>query len=250
MNSPSTETLATPIYTEEEFALIDPRYVPNHVVIIMDGNRRWAKAQGLPPEMGHWQGAEQLDIIVRAAAELGVKILTVYSFSTENWSRSKHEVEMLMQLLEAYLKNKKEVLVKEGVRLNTIGDTGCLPHPVQRAIAEAVQATKNGDRIELVLALNYGGRDEIRRAFVKMSQAEKEGKLQWNEVTEKTISSYLDTEFATQWSSHLFNQRMSCFFEIVSFVYIPEGPYHQDPQPTNVKECHPNPNQSHQNVLT
>ena len=112
MNSPLTETLETPIYTEEEFALIDPRYVPNHVVIIMDGNRRWAKAQGLPPEMGHWQGAEQLDIIVRAAAELGVKILTVYSFSTENWSRSKHEVEMLMQLLEAYLKNKKEVLVK------------------------------------------------------------------------------------------------------------------------------------------
>lgn len=193
MNSPSTETLEKPIYTEEEFALVDPKHVPNHIVIIMDGNRRWAKAEGLPPEMGHWQGAEQLDIIVRAAVELGVKTLTVYSFSTENWNRPKHEVEMLMQLLEAYLKNKKEVLVKEGVRLNTIGDTNRLPDLVKKALAETKQATKNGDQIDLVLALNYGGRDEIRRAVVKMSQAEKEGKLNWDEVTEQTISSYLDT---------------------------------------------------------
>ncbi|QVL57922.1 MAG: di-trans,poly-cis-decaprenylcistransferase [Simkaniaceae bacterium] len=193
MNSPSTETLEKPIFTEEEFALIDPTYVPNHIVIIMDGNRRWARRQGLPPEMGHWQGAEQLDIIVRAAAELGVKTLTVYSFSTENWNRSKHEVDMLMQLLEAYLKNKKEMLVKEGVRLNTIGDTDRLPEPVKKALTETMQATKNGDQIDLVLALNYGGRDEIRRAFMKMGQAEKEGKLDWNQVTEETISSYLDT---------------------------------------------------------
>ncbi|MDN3509411.1 MAG: isoprenyl transferase [Candidatus Neptunochlamydia sp.] len=193
MNSPSIETLEKPIYTEEEFALVDPKHVPNHIVIIMDGNRRWAKAKGLPPEMGHWQGATQLDIIVRAAVELGVKILTVYSFSTENWNRPKHEVEILMQLLETYLKNKKEILVKEGVRLNTIGDTSRLPDPVKKALAETMQATKNGDQIHLVLALNYGGRDEIRRAFVKMSQAEKERKLDWNEITEQTISSYLDT---------------------------------------------------------
>lgn len=193
MNSPSTDTLEKPIYSEEEFALIDPEHVPKHIVIIMDGNRRWAVKKGLPPEMGHWQGAEQLDIIVRAAAELGVKVLTVYSFSTENWNRPKHEVEMLMQLLEAYLKNKKETLVKERVRLNTIGDTSRLPEPVKKALAETMQATKNGDQIDLVLALNYGGRDEIRRAFIKMGQAKEDGKLDWNQVTEQTIASYLDT---------------------------------------------------------
>ncbi len=193
MNSPSTETIEKLIYSEEEFALIDPKLVPKHIVIIMDGNRRWAKKQGLPAEMGHWQGAEQLDIIVRAAAELGVKTMTVYSFSTENWNRPKHEVDMLMQLLEAYLINKKEGLVKEGVLLNTIGETSRLPDPVQKALRETMQATKNGDRIELVLALNYGGRDEIRRAFIKMNEASNQGKLDFDKITEKTISSFLDT---------------------------------------------------------
>ncbi len=193
MNSPSTETMEKPVYTEEEFALIDLEFVPKHVVIIMDGNRRWARKQGLPPEMGHWQGAEQLDIIVRAAAELGVKTLTVYSFSTENWNRPKHEVEMLMQLLEAYLINKRENLVKEGVRLNTIGKISLLPDSVKKTLNETIQATKNGDRIELVLALNYGGRDEIRRAFIKMNEACEQGKLNFKEITEETISSYLDT---------------------------------------------------------
>ncbi|MEM8727389.1 MAG: polyprenyl diphosphate synthase [Chlamydiota bacterium] len=193
MNSPSTETVEKPIYTEQELALVDLNHVPNHIIIIMDGNRRWAKAKGLPTEMGYWQGAEQLDVIVRAAVELRVAALTVYSFSTENWNRPKHEIETIMHLLEAYLNDKREELVEKGVRLNTIGDTGRLPNPVKKALAETLRATRNGDRIDLILALNYGGRDEIRRAFVKMSRAEKKGKLDWNEVTEQTISSYLDT---------------------------------------------------------
>ena len=185
MNSPTTEMIEKPVYTEEEFARIDPKSVPRHVAIIMDGNRRWARSQGKPAEMGHWYGAEQLDIIVRAASELGIKALTVYSFSTENWGRPQHEVEILMQLLEAYLVNKREVLVKEGVRLHTIGDTPRLPENVRKALNDTMQATKNNDRIDLILALNYGGRDEIRRTFLKMHDAVEEGSLDWEEVVRR-----------------------------------------------------------------
>lgn len=193
MSSPSTEILEQPVYTESEFALIDLKHFPKHVALVMDGNRRWAEAQGLPPEMGHWQGAEKLDRIVRAAAELGVKTLTVYAFSTENWNRPQPEVDMLMQLLEAYLRNKRESLVREGVRLKAIGDIEGLPGPVKKALFESMQATKHENQIDLVLALNYGGRDDIRRAVIKMFQAEKGGSLNWNQITEETISSFLDT---------------------------------------------------------
>ncbi|MCB1109828.1 MAG: di-trans,poly-cis-decaprenylcistransferase [Chlamydiia bacterium] len=193
MNSPTTQTVEKPIYTEEEFSCIDPRSVPQHVAIIMDGNRRWARKQGKPAEMGHWFGAEQLDLIVRAASELGIKTLTAYSFSTENWGRAPHEVEVLMQLLEAYLVNKREELVKEGVRLHTIGEIEKFPERVRKALQDTIQATKNNDRIDLVLALNYGGRDEIRRAFLRMHQAISEGNLEIENVTESAISSYLDT---------------------------------------------------------
>ncbi|WP_194846995.1 polyprenyl diphosphate synthase [Candidatus Neptunochlamydia vexilliferae] len=188
-----TEAIEEPIYTEEEFAAVDPQLVPHHVAIVMDGNRRWAKKQGKPGEMGHWYGAENLDLIVRAASELGIKTLTAYSFSTENWNRSPHEVEVLMQLLEAYLINKREELVKEGVKLHTIGDIERFPSPVKKALEDTIQATKNCDRIDLVLALNYGGRDEIRRAMLKMEKAAARGEFEWENITEETISSYLDT---------------------------------------------------------
>jgi len=193
MNSPDLETPEKPIYTEDEFAQIDLTNVPKHIAIVMDGNRRWAKKRGKPPEMGHWYGAEQLDNIVRAASDIGVKALTVYSFSTENWGRSQHEVDVLMQLLEAYLVNKREELVKEGVCLHAIGAIEKFPSNVKKALNDTIQATKNNDRIDLILALNYGGRDEIRRAFIKMRNEEVAGKLSLDEITEKTISSYLDT---------------------------------------------------------
>ncbi|MCB1107185.1 MAG: di-trans,poly-cis-decaprenylcistransferase [Chlamydiia bacterium] len=193
MNSPTTEAIEKPIYTEEEFSLIDVHSVPRHVAIVMDGNRRWARRKGKPSEMGHWYGAERLDLVVRAASELGIKALTVYSFSTENWGRPSHEVEILMQLLEAYLINKRETLVKEGVRLHAIGDPSLLPASVKKALDETIQATKNNSRIDLILALNYGGRDEVRRAILKMHEASKRGELKWEELTERLISSYLDT---------------------------------------------------------
>lgn len=193
MNSLTTDTFEKSIYSEEEFALIDPDRVPRHVAIIMDGNRRWAQKQGKRKEMGHWYGAEKLDLIVRAASELGIKALTVYSFSTENWERPQFEVEILMELLEAYLVNKREDLVKEGVRLCFIGDISKLPENVKKALQDSIEATKNNHRIDLILALNYGGRDEIRRAMINMHQEAQKGKLLFEEITEQTISGYLDT---------------------------------------------------------
>ena len=156
--------------TEEEqsLSLIDRSKIPKHVAIIMDGNRRWAKQRGLAPVMGHWEGAEALIDIVRAASELGIQTLTVYSFSTENWERPSQEVETLMQIFELYLVRKRDLMVREGIRLDAIGDLARLPEPVQKALEETKKATREGQRINLVVALNYGARDEIRRAILKI----------------------------------------------------------------------------------
>lgn len=168
---------------------LDLKKVPRHIAIIMDGNRRWAKQQGMPPMMGHWEGAETLTDILKAASEIGVKTLTVFAFSTENWARPEGEVEDLMNLFELYLLQKKEHLVREGVRLDAIGDLTRLPPKVFDAFIQTKNATKNGDRINFILALNYGGRDEIRRSVVKIL---KEG-IQPDAITEEMISAHLDT---------------------------------------------------------
>lgn len=181
------------IYTKHELAQINREHVPEHVAIIMDGNRRWAKNNNKPVHVGHWQGAETLDQIVQASIELGIKALTVYSFSTENWKRSAGEVDALMYLLEAYLVNKREMLVKEGVRLETIGDLSKFPEAVQIAIKDTKEATKQGTQIDLILALNYGGRDDIRRATMKLLDDVVSGCIQKEDITEKAISSRLDT---------------------------------------------------------
>lgn len=160
-----------------------------HIAIIMDGNRRWAKEQGLSPIMGHWKGAEVLMEIVKAASELGVKTLTVYAFSTENWSRSEDEIEGLMDIIEVYLSRKKDYMVREGVRLDTIGDVSKLPQRVIDALNETKKATEGCDKINLVLALNYGGRNEIKRAISKII----DDKIESSAVTENLISGYLDT---------------------------------------------------------
>lgn len=193
MNQKLACSVEPTLYTEKELEHLDPEKVPLHIAIVMDGNRRWARGRGEKGEMGHWHGAEQLDLIVRAAAELGVKALTAYAFSTENWNRSPQEVALLMQLLEAYLINRREKLVKEGVCLHSIGDLAPFPDEVKRALEETKQATKQCTRIDLVLALNYGGRDEIRRAVMKMAQAEKEGRLKWEQLTEEMFGNFLDT---------------------------------------------------------
>lgn len=177
------------VYSSEELARIDLFTVPKHIAIIMDGNRRWAKQRELPPMMGHLEGAETLTEVLRGAAELGVKTLTVYTFSTENWRRPKDEVEDLMNIFELYLMRKKELMVRDGVRLNAIGDLSRLPERVLNAFYETRKATEHCDRINLVLAMNYGSRDEIRRAVVKILNE----KLSADEITEECIAGHLDT---------------------------------------------------------
>ncbi len=177
------------IYSSDEISRIDPMNIPKHIAIIMDGNRRWAKQNGLPPMMGHWEGAETLSEVLRGASELGVKTLTVYSFSTENWGRPDKEVEELMNIFELYLMRKKEGMVRDGVRLEAIGDLSKLPARVLNAFYQTKKATEHCNRIRLVLALNYGGRDEIRRAVVKIV----EEKIGVDQITEDCIASHLDT---------------------------------------------------------
>lgn len=182
------------IFSSDLLSFIDPKKSPKHVAIIMDGNRRWAKLRGLPPIMGHWEGAEGLIEIVRSAAELGIKTLTVYSFSTENWERPGNEIEALMNIFEVYLVRKRELMVRENIRLSAIGDLSRLPFHVREAFEQTKQATQNADRINLVLALNYGARDEIRRAIVKILQENEKQKVEIDTITEEYIADHLDTK--------------------------------------------------------
>src|SRR3989344_1365293 len=180
-------------FTSEELSLLDPQKIPQHVAIIMDGNRRWAKQQGLPPMMGHWEGAEVLPGVVNAASDLGVKTLTVYAFSTENWTRPGSEVEALMNIFELYLSKKRNLMVRDGVKLQAIGDLVRLPERVREAYYLTKQATQKCDKINLVLAMNYGGRDEIRRVIAKILEEHDRKKITSSELTEELIASYLDT---------------------------------------------------------
>lgn len=180
---------------EERFTApeLDAGKIPKHVAIIMDGNRRWAKQHGLPSMMGHWEGANVLMDIVKTSAHLGIETLTVYAFSSENWSRSEEEVEALMTILEFYLIHKQEMMEQEGVRLSVIGDVERLPWRVQAAVASAKQRTAHCQRINLVLAINYGSRDEIRRAISKILAQHDREKISPRELTEDFIASHLDT---------------------------------------------------------
>lgn len=184
------------IYSQGDLALLDPDKIPSHVAIIMDGNRRWAKRQGLPAMMGHWKGADTLFKIVKAASEIGIKTLTVFSFSTENWNRAREEVDALMHLFKVYLVKERAAMIREGVRLQTIGDLKRLPSFVINELEHSKACTAHCKKIDLVLAINYGGRDDIRRAFVSMMADYEKGKLLKEQISEQLISQYLDT---SQW---------------------------------------------------
>lgn len=186
--------LADPLLSSS-VALTDPpiEKVPHHVAIIMDGNRRWAKQQGLPSIVGHWKGAETLTNIVRAAKKIGIKVLTVYAFSTENWGRSSEEIEALMDLFKAYLRDQREPMLLDGVRLSAIGDLTKMPADVVREFEISKTHTQDCKKIDLVLAFNYGGRDDIRRAVVAMMGDLQNGILAKEDVTEQMIGRYLDT---------------------------------------------------------
>ena len=172
---------------------IDKNNVPNHVAVIMDGNGRWAKKLGNLRVFGHKNGVKTVKVVVEAAAEIGVKNLTLYAFSTENWNRPKLEVEALMQLLVSTISSEIEKLHKQGVRLLTIGDTDSLPTKVQQKLNNAIELTENNKGLTLVLALSYSSRWEITNATNKIIADVKAGKISGENITEKEFGSYLTT---------------------------------------------------------
>ena len=183
----------TGIYTEEEKAEVKKGKIPEHIALIMDGNRRWAKNQGLPVAVGHFKGVDALVRIVPAAIELGIKTLTVYSFSTENWKRDPLEIKAIMSLLKSSVIRQLPRMLKTGVALSVIGDLEKFPEDLIDVLTEAIERTRSGNTFRLVLALNYGGRDEIRRAIQAIVEDCLAKKLLLKDLSEETISSYLDT---------------------------------------------------------
>lgn len=182
-----------PIFSPAQLAEIHSASVPKHIAIIPDGNRRWARRGDLDLVKGHERGAQMLRDIVQAATELGITTLTLYSFSTENWRRTPEEVEYLMQLLKANLIQCREELPAFGVRLDTIGDLSGLPPDILPLLEQAKEIGRDGDKLNLVLAINYGSRDEIRRAVQQIAREVAEGKIAPEEITEQTIAEHLDT---------------------------------------------------------
>lgn len=166
--------------------------VPNHIAIILDGNGRWAKSKGMPRSYGHIKGCENLEEICEVAKELGVKYLTVYAFSTENWSRSREEVEGLMKLFRNYLKKCIKISKKNQMCVRVIGDPTAFDQDIQDSIKKLEEFSRDFDELHFQIALNYGSRDEITRAVNRMLEDQKNGLLT-GPVTEKTISGYLDT---------------------------------------------------------
>lgn len=166
--------------------------VPNHIAIILDGNGRWAKKRGMPRSFGHVKGCENLEDICEVAKELGVKYLTVYVFSTENWKRSKEEVDGLMKLFRNYLKKCIKISQKNNMRVKVIGDITAFDSDIQESIKKLEDFSKDFTDLHFQIALNYGSRDEITRAVNRMLEDQKAGKLE-TPVSEDTISDYLDT---------------------------------------------------------
>ncbi len=167
--------------------------VPRHVAIILDGNGRWAQKRGMPRNYGHAQGAKNVEVICRAAWNMGIKYLTVYAFSTENWRRPQDEVDALMKLLNQYMKNCQSTAKKNNLRVRVIGDKSGLSEAIQRDIAQLEEATKTYDGLNFTIALNYGGRDELTRAVKNIARSVKDGEISPDEITEERISAALDT---------------------------------------------------------
>jgi len=185
-NLKTTEIIA---YKEK----IDSTRLPQHIAIIMDGNGRWAKAQGKHRIFGHKNGVKAVREVTEGCAEIGVKYLTLYAFSTENWNRPKTEVSALMQLLFLTIGKEIKTLQKNNIRLNVIGHINDLPESNRKALQEVMEATKNNTRMTLTLALSYGSREEIAEAVRKMAADYKDGKISMEEITQQTIGAHLYT---------------------------------------------------------
>lgn len=169
--------------------------IPAHVAIILDGNGRWAKQKGMPRNYGHMQGAKAVEDILVDARDLGIKYLTVYAFSTENWNRPEAEVSALMTILRNYLKTSIKKSMKNNVRCRVIGERSKLSDDIQAAIGELEDATAGNTGLTFTIAINYGSRDEIRRAVKKIADKAVSGEIAPSDITEEMISKNLDTDF-------------------------------------------------------
>ncbi|NPA67485.1 MAG: isoprenyl transferase [Chlorobi bacterium] len=172
---------------------IDKNKLPVHVAVIMDGNGRWAKKKGNKRVFGHRNGVKAVKNIVEAAGEIGIKYLTLYAFSTENWNRPKTEVEALMSLFISAVKNETENLIKNNVRLKAIGNLNLLPEKVLKNLNEIIDKTKNNTGLTLILALSYSARAEITNAVKTIAQKAAKGELNPENITDKTVSKHLYT---------------------------------------------------------
>ena len=167
--------------------------IPKHIALILDGNRRWAKAHKLPIKLGHKKGAETLEKIVKYANKFGIEYVTAYAFSTENWKRSEEEVSALMALLRYYLDDYSERADMENIKVTIIGEKEGLNSKLQASIDRVMKKTENNTGVNFIICLNYGGRLEITRAVQKIAQEVKDGKIDISEINEDTISNHLYT---------------------------------------------------------
>ncbi len=168
--------------------------IPVHIAIIMDGNGRWARKRGLPRAAGHKRGVDTVRDIVEACAQIGIKYLTLYTFSTENWKRPKEEVSTLMRLLLKSLKDRTDELMENDIKLTTIGDIDSLPTEVRNQLKEDIERTRNNKKMILNLALSYSGRWEILEAIKKIAESVSNNKLSLREIDEETFSGFLTTQ--------------------------------------------------------
>lgn len=167
--------------------------IPQHIAIIMDGNGRWARQKKMPRNYGHMQGSKRVEDICRAAHELGVKYLTIYAFSTENWSRPADEVKALMKILRDYLKESVKKASENNMRVRVIGDRERLDEDIRTSIEQLEKVSEGNTGLNFQIALNYGGRDEMLRAIRKIAEECRKGSLSAADIDEKLFSSYLDT---------------------------------------------------------
>lgn len=172
-------------------SLIDKNNLPSHIGIIMDGNGRWAKKRGMPRSFGHSAGAKTFDNIIDFAGNFGIKVVTVYAFSTENWNRPKEEVEALMNLLDDYLENGLKKLAGKDTRVKIIGDIPSLPEKIRKGIENIEEQTKDGKSMLVQIALNYGGRLEIVSAAKKAAEMVKAGEIETKDINEELLSSLM-----------------------------------------------------------
>ncbi len=196
---------------------IDSNAIPKHVAIIMDGNGRWAKRRGMPRSMGHRAGADVLKQIVIAADDIGIRALTVYGFSTENWKRPEQEVSLLMALIKEYLNNNVKYMHEHNVRIRFIGYIGALSEELQKIIRDAELLTQNNTGLTLQLAINYGGRDEIVRTIRNITNSVVDGSITTDDITEDYVSSQL---FTKEFSDVDLLIRPSSDFRISNFLVM------------------------------